>query len=289
MLGSIRSKVLSTVRFHLSFVFSHDYCHLASIPVMYLRAAHAELYIPVLRQFIRDHPLGLLTTAIPSSEHQTLQTSHIPWVLDVQDDSSETELGRLRGHIARANPQTKAMIASFKDTPIIGGQSHQLTEDVLILFNGPADHYVTPKFYTTTKPDTGKVVPTWDYSAVQAYGKATIHFDTRSPQTSEYLQKQIEDLSEQSESAMLKYLGGGKTWKVADAPNSYVDVLKKAIIGIEIDITSLSGKFKMSQELAQGDREGVIKGFSEIDSPGAPQIAQMVKERGELIAKKAHK
>lgn len=85
---------------------------------------------------------------------------------------------------------------------------------------------------------------------------------------------------------MLQYLDGNKTWKVSDAPTSYVDLLKKAIIGIEIQITSLGGKYKMSQELSEGDREGVINGFSDLESPIGLEIADTVKQRGELSTKK---
>ena len=124
---------------------------------MYLRTVYAEHDIPTLREFIRKTPLGIITTAIdvPSSDFPFLQSSHIPWVLDVPADATETDLGRLRGHMARANPQVKAMIAELTSS----GQ-RTLSRDVLVLFNAPAHHYVTPKFYTETKPATGKVAPT---------------------------------------------------------------------------------------------------------------------------------
>src|SRR5579862_3450840 len=151
---------------------------------MYLRAIHAEFDIPALRKFIRDNPLGILITALQSPSFPTLQCTHVPWVLDVADEQSKTELGTLRGHMAKPNPHAKALIeAILRDNPSNGS----LEEEVSVLFNGPVHAYVTPKFYTETKPDTGKVVPTWNYSAVQAYGKATILFDSRNESTGSYL------------------------------------------------------------------------------------------------------
>ncbi|KAI0104103.1 transcriptional regulator PAI 2-type [Nemania sp. FL0031] len=122
---------------------------------MYLRGVHAESSIRVLRQLVRDHPLGVLTTAIRSKLAPFILSSHIPFLLDVEDENSEEELGVLRGHIARQNPQSKVLIeaaqASSASTPNV------LEEEVLVLFTAPAQHYVTPKFYKETKPTTGKV------------------------------------------------------------------------------------------------------------------------------------
>src|ERR1700743_520518 len=84
---------------------------------MQLKAGSSELRPPILRQFIRQNPLGILTTAIKSSSHPLLQSSLIPWILDVDDENSEVELGKLRGHIARQNPQAKAMIESLSPSP----------------------------------------------------------------------------------------------------------------------------------------------------------------------------
>jgi len=155
----------------------------------------------------------------------------------------------------------------------------------MILFTSPAQHYVTPKFYVETKPSTGKVVPTWNYAAAQVYGRAKIFFDSKSDETIAFLGKQINDLSNYAETEVMGFDGTeGKKgpWKVSDAPDSYVELLRKAIIGIEITINRLEGKFKMSQELAKGDREGVIKGFNELGSEVGVDIAHLVAERGAL-------
>lgn len=248
---------------------------------MYLRADHAELRIPSLRQFIQENPFGLIITALPSPNFPTIQCTHIPWVLDVKDETSETELGILRGHLARANPHSKALIEAILAKSTSSGK---LTEEVSIMFTGPVHHYVTPQFYTETKPITGKVVPTWNYSAVQAYGTAKILFDSKADETAEFLKKQISDLSFHAESNIMGYTGGDKKkpWSVSDAPVNYLNIMRKNIIGIEIEITRLEGKYKMSQELAKGDREGVIKGFKELDTDIGAMVAKTVEERAEL-------
>lgn len=251
---------------------------------MYLRAVHAETSIPALRRFIQDNPLGILTTAIPSAIYHLIQSSHIPWVLDVEDPSNEDELPVLRGHVARQNPQAKVIIDHFKGNaspfPTPESTSHRLQQEVMVLFNGPSHHYVTPKFYTKTKPESGKVVPTWNYAAVEAYGKATVYFDSQSEETSNFLSKQINDLSNMAETQIMGY---EKPWRVADAPERYVELLRKNIIGIEIQVTSLGGKFKMSQEMGIEDRDGVVKGFDSLGTADGDYVANTVQQRGSMV------
>ncbi|KAL4892290.1 transcriptional regulator PAI 2-type [Aspergillus ambiguus] len=248
---------------------------------MYLRAIHAEGQVAVLQQFIKDNPLGILTTAIKSPSYPLIQSSHIPFVLDVPDTSDgSVSTGILRGHMAKQNPQAKVLMEALAAQNEQGNsQGLELPDEVLVLFNGPHHHYVTPKFYTETKPATAKVVPTWNYAAAQAYGKIRIFCDSKSEQTGSFLQKQIEDLSRQSETSIMGYTS---PWAVSDAPTNYIDIMKKNIIGIEITIDRLEGKFKMSQEMGQGDREGVIRGFEGLQTDVGNGIAQMVRERGEL-------
>lgn len=249
---------------------------------MYLRAAHAELHIPSLYRFIQENPLGIFTTNISSPNYHTIQSSHIPWILDsVDENETDKPTAKLRGHLARANPQCKALIEAATKA-----SSSILKEEVMILFNGPVHHYVTPKFYVETKPSTGKVVPTWNYSAVQVYGTATIFFDTSLPSTDAFISKAISDLSKQSEEREFGFTGENgkpKAWNVGEAPESYVGLLKKAIIGIEIELKDIGGKFKMSQELKDGDRNGVIEGFEKLGTDEGREIARTVKEREEVM------
>lgn len=143
-----------------------------------------------------------------------------------------TELGILRGHMARQNPQAKAMVdsATLNMPPGTTG-GVQLKDEVLVLFTGPVHHYVTPKFYTDTKPATGKVVPTWNYAAVQAYGRATVYFDSGVAST-EYLSHQISDLSQHAETAVMGYTEGDKKgpWKVSDPPTDILRSCKKPLL-----------------------------------------------------------
>jgi transcriptional regulator len=254
---------------------------------MYIKGPHGEPELPVLRKLIQDNPLGLLTTAVPSPGHPFLQSSHIPFVLDIEDEADETKLGKLRGHLARVNPQSKAMIENLTENPHL---NNVIEQDVIVIFNSPVQHYVTPKFYTETKPTTGKVVPTWNYAAVQVYGRARIFHDTKTDETGQFLSKQISDLSRHAETNVMGFTGGDNPvgWKVSDAPDRFIELLKKSIIGIEIEITSMGGKFKMSQEMGMGDREGIIKGFSKLESETAKEMSKMVQIRSDLKeAKKA--
>lgn len=256
------------------------------LTIMYIRPVHAEHDLPTLHTFIRENPLGVLTTAIESPTHHFLQSSHIPWILDVSADPSSARLGTLRGHIARANPQAKAMIADLTDGAS-QATAPKLAKDVLVLFTAPVQqHYITPKFYTTTKPATGKVVPTWNYAAVQVYGRATVFCDATDADgaTDAFLSQQIRDLSHFAETNVM---GRERPWAVDDAPESYVELLKKAIVGIEVEITDIAGRWKMSQELGAGDREGALQGFEGMGTEVGDAMARMVRERAELAARKA--
>jgi len=167
-----------------------------------------------------------------------------------------------------------------------------LEEEVLVLFTAQAHHYVTPKFYTETKPQTGKVVPTWNYAATQAYGRASIFFDSEAPETGVFLSKQIRDLSQYAEETVMKHDGGEgrpKAWQVDDAPEKYIELLQKGIIGIEIQLDRLESKFKMSQEMGAGDREGVANGFEKLGNDVRERIAETVRLRGEIKDEAARK
>jgi transcriptional regulator len=252
---------------------------------MYLRSVHEEKDISTLHQFLRENPLGILTTAIKSPLYPLIQSSHIPFLIDVPETTDgTTPYGTLRGHMAKANPQAKALMEALAARNEEDPNTLELTDEVLVLFNGPHHHYVTPKFYAQTKPDTGKVVPTWNYSAVQAYGRITVYCDSKSEKTSNFLQQQILDLSQHTEMNIMGYTGGEKSppWEVSDAPAPYVEIMKKNIIGIEIKVDRLQGKFKMSQEMIKGDREGVVNGFARLGTEVATGISQTVKERSDM-------
>jgi transcriptional regulator len=247
---------------------------------MYLRAAHADLNIPRLREFIRQNPFGLLISSIQSENFPEIQCTHIPWLLDLKDENDETELGTLRGHMAKPNPHTKSITEAI--SKITENGYGALESEVSIMFTGPAHSYVTPQFYTTTKPATGKVVPTWNYTAVQVYGRLTAYYSSQSEVTQAFLQKAVEDLSNHAEHNIKHESVREKAWTVSDAPDSYVNLLKKNIIGLEVVIERLEGKWKMSQEIEDDDRAGVIKGFGELGTDEGREIAHAVEERGRL-------
>jgi len=241
---------------------------------MYLRDVHKDLDLPSLHNFIRENPLGVLTTALKSPSYPLLQNSHIPWVLDVPPTSDDAPKAILRGHLARANPQTKAILAAAEQQRSDKNvESITLEEEVLLLFTSPIAHYITPQFYTETKPTTGKTVPTWNYAAVQAYGSLTVHYGD------EFLGKQIDDLTRECEEGVMGYKRE-ESWTVDDAPERYVGVLKKAILGVEVRVQRLEGKWKMSQELGEGDRRGVVGGLEGIGSLVGREVAGLVRERG---------
>ncbi|KAJ6779483.1 hypothetical protein PWT90_00789 [Aphanocladium album] len=250
---------------------------------MYLRSVHADADTATLRRLIRENPLGIFTTAIQSDNFPVIQCTHIPFLLDVEDETNESEQGVLRGHMARANPHSKALIEAAQSASASAGG--YLEQEVMVLFNFPVHHYVTPKFYTETKPDTGKVVPTWNYAAAQVYGKIKVYHDSKSEEAGNFLGKQISDLTDLSETSIMGYTAEGsaqKGWKVTDAPATYITLLKKAIIGIEIKIDRLEGKFKMSQESTEGDREGIISGFQKLGTDVGATMAETVAERAAI-------
>ncbi|BGP43992.1 hypothetical protein JCM10450v2_008209 [Rhodotorula kratochvilovae] len=237
---------------------------------MYIRAVHAIPEVAAVHELIQRNPLGLLTTGIASAAaHPFLQISHIPWVLDVEPGTGD--LGTLRGHIARANPQSKAMVEAVQ-----AADSFELADEVLVLFQAPHHAYVTPKSYVATKPTTGKVVPTWNYEAAQAYGRLTLFF-ANDDRTGDFLAKQIRDLSQQNEEAYGHK--GDEAWKVEDAPAGYIKQLKRAIVGLEIKIARLEGKSKMSQEEPLADREGVAAGFRSLGTDLGDAMADSVTRR----------
>lgn len=272
---------------------------------MHLRPDHAVRDLPTLHAFIRAHPLGVLTTSLPSENFPTLQCSHIPWVLDSEDATqndtdrskqgeTSSSLGVLRGHIARANPQSKAMIEAVTANSTQQPDEHRsgltaqvLPGEVLIIFTSPVDHYITPHFYIESKPATGKVAPTWNYAAVQVYGRVIVYHDSKDEATGLFLHQQLSDLAILGEEGVMGYARGdgridegGSTvpaWKIADAPEEYIAVLKKNIVGMKVEITRVEGRFKVSQERPGRDRDGVVDGLEGMQTVRARKMAGFVR------------
>ncbi len=191
---------------------------------MYLPEHFAETDPEIMYGLIRANPLGLLI----SSSAEEVQANPVPFLLDVSSDGAAT----LKAHVARANQEWK----HIRD----GAQ-------VLVVFQG-ANSYITPSWYAT-KQETGKVVPTWNYAMVQARGAAAVVSDP------DWLGSQIDTLTETQEA------GRKGRWHVSDAPERYIDVQMRGIVGIEIAVASLVGKWKVSQNRPEADRSGVHKGL----------------------------
>ncbi|KAE8317592.1 putative FMN-binding domain-containing protein [Aspergillus transmontanensis] len=228
--------------------------------IIFLPSAHAESDTEVLLNVIKENPIGILITGI-----QLLLTRFPPMypcsirACSLQHRGQRINRPQLRAHIAKQNLQVKAMLETVDGKPP-GVLS--LDQDVLVIFNGQHDHYVTPKYYTATKPDTGKVVPTWNYSTAQINGKLSLYYNSKTPEAWVFLAKQLHDLSEQCERNIMVFTGGERPqpWKVADAPERYTELMQRNVVGIKIEIGKIEGKFKMSQEMRRGDRDGVIRG-----------------------------
>ena len=198
---------------------------------MYQPASFKETRPEVLRGLIRQHPLAVIVTL----DDTGLVANHIPLELDAELG----EHGTLRGHVARANPMWK---------------SHRPEVDALAIFQGPGA-YITPSYYAT-KAATGEVVPTWNYATVHAHGPLRVIDDAA------WLRRFVEQLTVRHE-AERQAATGAVPWQVGDAPAPYLDRMIKAIVGIEIPIARIAGKWKVSQNRPADDRAGVAAGLRE--------------------------
>jgi transcriptional regulator len=203
---------------------------------MYLPEAFREDRPDVLHDLIRAHPLGLLISAGPGG----ILANPVPFL-------SYPEEGVLRAHVARANGQWRELATA---------------PDCLVVFQWPAA-YVTPSWYAS-KAEHGKVVPTWNYAVVEARGRARIVQDAG------WLRRQIDDLTAAREG------GRPAPWAVADAPEPFVAAQLRGIVGVEVALTALTGKWKVSQNRPEADRAGVAAGLG---AEGDAAMARLVAER----------
>lgn len=210
---------------------------------MYLPAHFEETRPEVLRDLIAAHPLGALVTLTPGG----LDANHLPFEFAVDGGP----LGTLRGHVARANPVW---------------QDFSRDVGVLVIFQGPSS-YITPSWYETKK-ETGKVVPTYNYCTVHAHGPLIVHDDR------EWLRAMVTRLTQRFESTR------PTPWAVADAPADYLDKQLAAIVGIEIPIARLTGKWKVSQNRPAADRANVEAGLRERGTADYAAMADLVRDFG---------
>lgn len=205
---------------------------------MYEVAAFRETRIEVMHALIRAHPLATLVTVCGG----IAEANHLPLLVDPDPAPN----GTLRGHVARANPL-------WRQAP---------EGNVLAVFQGP-QAYVTPSWYPS-KREHGKVVPTWNYAVVHVRGPLVVHEDR------EWLRDLVSRLTLSQEA------GRSQPWGVGDAPAEYIDRMLEAIVGIEIPVTSIEGKWKVSQNRAQADRDGVASGLRECGDAEAQSMARLV-------------
>jgi len=196
---------------------------------MYVPPAFREEDLPSIHRAIREIRLAQLVTATAEG----IMATPLPLFLV----EGEGDKGTIYGHVARANPQ-------WKMAP---------TCEAMAIFAGP-DAYITPSWYLT-KQETGKVVPTWNYIAVHAYGP--VEFFEDADRLLDVVTR-LTDLHEHTRA---------EPWAVTDAPADFIKAQLKGIVGLRIPIARLDAKRKMSQNRNAADRAGVIKGLAESDRP----------------------
>lgn len=204
---------------------------------MYIPALFAETRPPALHALMRERAFATLVTL----SDDTANANHLPLLLT---DVESTPFGVLQGHLARANP-------AWLDL--------QSGRETLAIFHGP-QCYITPSWYPT-KAATGKVVPTWNYVVVHAYGIPRVIEDAA------WLRAHLTELTRRHEA------NRPDPWAFADAPPEYLDHLLRGVVGIEITITRLLGKSKLSQNQPAENRAGVLAGLKDQGTPQALEMA----------------
>lgn len=207
---------------------------------MYTPSYHQVTDPCILHDFIRMHPFGMLV----SHDKSGFSINHIPFILD----SEHKENACLFAHVAKANPVWK---------------NFSRTEPCVVVFQG-ANSYISPSWYPS-KHAHGKAVPTWNYTVVHVRGIAVVHQDR------DWILHHINQLTDLHEAEQ------ALPWKVSDAPDEYIDRLVDAIVGIEIPINDIEGKWKLNQNKSDADRQGVIAGLSAKNVENALRVADSIK------------
>lgn len=206
---------------------------------MYLPDHFEETRVEVMHALIAAHPLATLVVLADVA----LVANHVPMLVEPNG-----AFGVLRAHVARANRLWR---------------EHSPSVDALAVFAGPQS-YITPTWYPS-KQETGEVVPTWNYVVVHACGPLTVIDDP------DWLRPHVEAMTAHNERHR------DPAWQVADAPPGYIDAMLRAIVGIEMPIRRLEGKWKVSQNRLPRDRQGVVAGLTERATDQALAIARLVR------------
>jgi transcriptional regulator len=203
---------------------------------MYLPKHFEETRTEVLHQFIQQHPLACVITQSATG----LNANHIPLML-LPDTGP---YGTLQGHVARANPMLHDL---------------QTDHESLVVFQGH-DLYMSPSLYAS-KQETGKVVPTWNYAVTHAYGRLRIIDDDI------WLRGLLDRLTSRNEASQ------AAPWATTDAPEDFIQAQMRAIVGIELTITRLVGKMKLSQNQPAKNQASIIAGLQERGDPASLAMA----------------
>ena len=209
---------------------------------MYLPAHFNETRTHVMHALMRLRPFTTLITTID----QAIVANHVP----VETLDQPKPFGLIRGHVARANPLWR---------------DYRESTPAMAIFQGP-DAYISPSFYAT-KSQSGEVVPTWNYAVVHAQGTLRFMHDVG------WLREFVARLTADHESAR------PVPWTLEDAPATYIDKMLKSIVGFELTITKLTGKWKISQNRALVDRVGVSDGLRRTEEADSIEIATMIAAR----------
>ena len=201
---------------------------------MYTPAHFAQADTVALHALVKAHPLGVLIHNGP----QGLDANHLPFDLD----PTTGPLGTLHAHVARANPLWQQCAAGA---------------DVLVVFRSVAG-YISPNWYPS-KHVAHRQVPTWNYEVVHAHGRLTVHDDVR------YVRGLVARLTRTHEASQ------PQPWKMGDAPSDYLDAMLANIVGLEITITRLEGKSKLSQNKDALDRSTAAAALDDLGQTGLAQ------------------
>jgi len=194
--------------------------------------------LPPMHALMRARPFA----AFISAGSAGLFATHLPTVL-----KSDDPYGVIECHFARANPRWKDFAQS---------------SEALMIFQGP-EGYITPNWYPS-KTEHGKVVPTWNYAVVHAYGRPEVIEDPL------WLRRHVAELTAQQEE------GEARPWALSDAPDAFVEAMLRSIVGCRFVITRLEGKWKMSQNRGTKDREGVGRGLRKRGEGDDLEMAEIV-------------
>jgi len=207
---------------------------------MYIPPHFAQPRPEELHRILREHPLGVLVTSGPGG----LDADHVPF----EFDPAAGPLGTLSAHVARANPLWERCPTG---TP------------VMVVFRG-AEAYVSPSWYPS-KHEAHRQVPTWNYEVVHVHGRLAVRDDER------FVRGLVARLTRQHEAAE------PKPWKMGDSAPGYIDEMLRKIVGIEVEITAISGKSKLGQNKEARDRLGASQTLA---TRGKAELAELMRKAG---------